>query len=282
MEKLQVFYNSQQNVRENRSRSPSAGKPEKLINLLDRVDQVQIQSAFEPITKKDLKLAHDASFVERILNLEEYNGFGNKSREIAESLLWTNSSFFHAAEYAFINKTISMSPTSGFHHAEHDKAMMFCTFNGLMVTAIMLTNRYGLKNIGIIDFDAHYGNGTDDIIEKKNIRNIRHLSFPFSFKGYNKFNADLWLDMLLPSLGNVFCESEILLYQAGADPHIDDPLGGYLSTTQMRERDRIVFHFAEENKIPLVWNLAGGYQDPIDKVLSIHLNTVDESIRALR
>jgi acetoin utilization deacetylase AcuC-like enzyme len=34
-------------------------------------------------------------------------------------------------------------------------------------------------------------------------------------------------------------DCEVLLYQAGADPHINDPLGGWLTTAQLRERDRI-------------------------------------------
>jgi hypothetical protein len=34
---------------------------------------------------------------------------------------------------------------------------------------------------------------------------------------------------------------DIILYQAGADTHVDDPLGGLLTSDQMRERDRIMF-----------------------------------------
>ncbi len=49
-----------------------------------------------------------------------------------------------------------------------------------------------------------------------------------------------------------------MLYQAGADPHIDDPLGGILSSEQMSWRDRQVFE--KLGHLSLVWNLAGGYQ----------------------
>ena len=49
-----------------------------------------------------------------------------------------------------------------------------------------------------------------------------------------------------------------MIYQAGADPHIDDPLGGILTTKQMSWRDRQVFE--QLGHKPLVWNLAGGYQ----------------------
>jgi len=74
-----------------------------------------------------------------------------------------------------------------------------------------------------------------------------------------------------------------LLYQAGADAHIDDPLGGWLTTAQMRQRDALVFEAALGYGIPVVWNLAGGYQRDADggigPVLAIHRATLDEAIR---
>jgi acetoin utilization deacetylase AcuC-like enzyme len=66
---------------------------------------------------------------------------------------------------------------------------------------------------------------------------------------------------------------DVLFYQAGADPHIDDPYGGYLTTEALRLRDEIVFSIAAKRGVPVVWNLAGGYQSPIEKVLEIHDNT---------
>ncbi|MDD3051408.1 MAG: histone deacetylase, partial [Candidatus Cloacimonetes bacterium] len=71
----------------------------------------------------------------------------------------------------------------------------------------------------------------------------------------------------------------ILFYQAGADPHVDDPLGGILTTEEMRKRDEIVFGFAKNTGIPIVWNLAGGYQSPVSKVLDLHENTYRMAVR---
>lgn len=45
-----------------------------------------------------------------------------------------------------------------------------------------------------------------------------------------------------------FREFDLVLYEAGADVHVDDPLGGVLNSEQMRQRDRIVF---EAPKDPL-------------------------------
>ena len=68
----------------------------------------------------------------------------------------------------------------------------------------------------------------------------------------------------------------MVLYQAGADPHVDDPLGGWLTSDQLAERDRLVFSGCAAMGLPVAWNLAGGYQSPLEKVLAIH----DETLRA--
>ena len=72
---------------------------------------------------------------------------------------------------------------------------------------------------------------------------------------------------------------DVLLYQAGADPHIDDPLGGWLTDEQLALRDRIVFEHCAARQLPVAWNLAGGYQEPLRKVLDIHDHTLRECLR---
>lgn len=61
---------------------------------------------------------------------------------------------------------------------------------------------------------------------------------------------------------------------------MDDPLGGYLTTEEMRQRDRYVFQMCKGAGIPLAWNLAGGYQREPDGsipiVLELHGNTMQE------
>ncbi len=66
------------------------------------------------------------------------------------------------------------SPTSGFHHTGYSHSAGFCTFNGLMATACELRRVGAVKTVGILDCDAHYGDGTDDIINQINIDWIKH------------------------------------------------------------------------------------------------------------
>ncbi|PKL74067.1 MAG: acetylpolyamine amidohydrolase [Methanobacteriales archaeon HGW-Methanobacteriales-2] len=49
------------------------------------------------------------------------------------------------------------------HHATASKAMGFCLINNLAVALEYMRDEYGLRKFMIVDFDAHYGNGTAEI-----------------------------------------------------------------------------------------------------------------------
>lgn len=283
MKKLKVFYNNNQSTDANDSFSPSAGKPKIIAEVFSKNSQVEIVSEFLPLSIDQISVAHDRNHVEQVMSCIKKNGFENKIKEVANTFPWTNGSFYAAAEHALVNKEFTMSPTSGFHHAGHRQCEGFCTFNGLMIAAILLTQKYNLKKIGIVDIDAHYGNGTDDIIETKKINNIEHYTFGDHATEIRKTGLfDRWLaDFEDTVLDSRFKNCNVIFYQAGADPHINDPFGGFLTTSQMKERDDIVFSFAKKNKIPLVWNLAGGYQNPLEKVIKLHTNTLEECLNNL-
>lgn len=137
-----------------------------------------------------------------------------------------------------------------------------------MVAALKLKAENRVQRVAILDSDYHYGNGTEDIIGALKIDWIRHVT------GYsNEANVPRYLANLADVVRR-FADCDLLLYQAGADPHEDDPLGGFLTTSQLAERDRIVFSMARRIGLPVVWNLAGGYQDPFENVLEIHRNTM--------
>ena len=120
---------------------------------------------------------------------------------------------------------------------------------------------------------------TDQIIEKLSIEGIQH--FTAGIENQVDADAEPFLQKL-PALVRSFERCQVLLYQAGADPHVKDPLGGWMSTEQLARRDRIVFETAMDMGLPLAWNLAGGYQRDaeggIAPVLEIHRNTMKECI----
>jgi len=68
-------------------------------------------------------------------------------------------------------------------------------------------------------------------------------------------------------------DPNIIMYQAGGDMWIGDPLGGSLSMVQLYQRDLDTFDVAKRHGIPVVCNLAGGYAENYNNTLRIHLNT---------
>lgn len=280
---IKVFYDARQSVANNESFSPSAGKPALVVEEWKKKGYDFSLASVSPLTREDIKEAHDPSYVDRVLDLKIENGFGNKNPAVAPALLWTTGSFSTAAAWAYTFKENTMSPTSGFHHAEFYRGGGFCTFNGLAIAAIRLKKQFPDIKIGIIDIDHHYGNGTDNIIKKLKLDYIKHYTFGADYTNYDwrgGQKAETWL-RFLPNVVTSFKDCSIIFYQAGADPHVEDPFGGALTTAQLRKRDEIVFGELKALKIPVCWNLAGGYQEPIQKVLDIHNATMEECLKVM-
>ena len=129
------------------------------------------------------------------------------------------------------------------HHAEKEKAMGFCIFNNVAVGANYLLEKYKYNKVAIIDFDVHHGNGTQDIFyDNKKVLYISTHQYPYypgsgSEKERGKFNnilniplqAGTTSEQYLNAYENVLkkikeFKPEFLLFSAGFDAHIDDPL----------------------------------------------------------
>ena len=129
------------------------------------------------------------------------------------------------------------------HHAEKDKAMGFCIYNNVAVGANYLIEKYKYNKVAIIDFDVHHGNGTQDIFyNNEKVLYISTHQYPYypgsgSDKETGKFNnilnipleAGTTAEQFLNAYENVLkklkeFKPEFLLFSAGFDAHIDDPL----------------------------------------------------------
>ncbi len=263
-------------VADAQSFSPSAGKPREVVASWRRRFPVLEFVEPEAVGFDEFCLAHDADYVRGVLALRRCNGFGNRLPEVARTLSWTSGAMLSAARAALVDGC-AVAPVSGFHHACHAEGGGYCTFNGLIIAAQVLRRERAVARVGILDFDQHYGNGTSQIIRELGLDWIEHYS------------AGAWWDQAeqaedflaaIPNLLARFAACDVLLYQAGADPHHRDPLGGWLTTAQLRIRDRRVFETCRAMDLPVAWNLAGGYQTPLRKVLDIHDHTMLECLAA--
>lgn len=279
---IKIFFDSRQSVSENDSFSPSAQKPAQVVESWRNLGLPVEFLPFPPCTRKQIKLVHKAAYVDGVFRGTHVNGFGNKSPKVAAALPWVCGSMVAAALHAFKNKTNAFSPTSGAHHAGYERGGGFCTFNFLLLAAV-LAHKTGARRVGIVDCDMHFGDGTESIIRRLGIDFVQHYSFGNSdFRGPDDGQA--FVDHFPKELDS-FSDCDLVLYNAGADPHIDDPLGGVLTTDQLRSRDFLLFLCLKKMGIPVATSLAGGYQfdenGGIGPVLEIHNNTLRECYRVI-
>lgn len=256
---------------------------------------IEIVDVSGPAAVPTLSMAHDRQYVEDVIGAKRNNGHYNCDAKVTSACRWNVQSMVDAAAGVMgmpSGQRVACSPSSGFHHAHHAEGGAFCTFNGLIVAAISHIRQYERKVL-IIDCDWHWGDGTAQIIDCLKLCNwIDHVShcggMPVSSSiddDDDDFEDDWPLDKevlaWVQNTAHIIDGSKygLILYQAGADMYVHDPLGGCLSIPQLKKRDEIIFEAAQSQDVPLVWNFAGGYKKDkngkISEVLDIHRNTLD-------
>ena len=272
---IPVYYRPEMVALDASRTSPSAGKPAQVVADWQQQGLPVELHSFDALDEATLALAHDPAYVCAVLSGAADNGFGNRKPQVTNSLPYTSGAMLAAARSALSNGQVACAPVSGFHHAGFAGGDGFCTFNGLMVTALALKREGRVARIGILDLDQHWGDGTHDIIHHLRLDWVSHHS-PGP-EAPRARDAARYLQRL-PGIVGGFHDCDLVLYQAGADAHIDDPLGGWMTDEQLAERDHIVFDIAATIGVPVAWNLAGGYQRDadggIEPVLAIHRRTM--------
>src|SRR5256714_896982 len=135
------------------------------------------------------------------------------------------------------NRTFGLMRPPG-HHAMRDRAMGFCYFSNIAVAALDALEN-GAERVGIWDFDAHHGNGTEAIVaHNPRIRFASIHQFPaYPGTGAKSFaNIDNYpvapqtprqqhVDVTKHALNKLIAfKPNLLLVSAGFDAYARDPL----------------------------------------------------------
>ena len=201
-------------------------------------------------TDDELKKNHDLDYINHVRNSCQ-NGTQNLDGDtVICSESWDAAILSAGAGLTAVDKIISGELDNAFaavrppgHHAEKDKAMGFCIYNNVAVGANYLIEKYKYNKVAIIDFDVHHGNGTQDIFyDNEKVLYISTHQYPYypgsgSEKETGKFNnilnipleAGTSAEQYLNAYENVLkklkeFKPEFVLFSAGFDAHIDDPL----------------------------------------------------------
>jgi acetoin utilization deacetylase AcuC-like enzyme len=123
----------------------------------------------QPAQEEDLLRVHTSEYIERLRSFTQngggyldYDTFASpQSYEIAKlaagGAIKASELVFNGYKCAY-----SLARPPG-HHATSNRPMGFCLINNMAVALEYLRYNYKIKKFIILDFDAHYGNGTAEI-----------------------------------------------------------------------------------------------------------------------
>lgn len=220
---------------------------------------------------------HDPAYVEEVATLnvppekERRIGFPVTDRVMRRSMLspggtWAAAKLAMAHGYA-------ANAAGGSHHALYDGGAGYCVFNDLAIAANRLIVEGEARRILILDLDVHQGDGTAQLLAGRD--DIFTLSI-HAEKNFPVRKAVSSLDIALAdgvgdgdymaALMDVLPDTlehfapDLILYQAGVDPHVDDRLGRLSLTDEgLEARDRAVMREARRRGVPLASTMGGGY-----------------------
>lgn len=248
---------------------------------------------FDPraATNAEILEVHDASYLDKLLSrsLSKHEiratGFPLSEALVKREFHITGGTI-EAVDFA-INHGVAGNIAGGTHHAYSDRGEGFCLFNDIAVGALYAINKLSISRILVVDLDVHQGNGTAKIFEKD------ERVFTFSMHGeknypLHKEHSDLdiplpdgttdghYLRTLKETLPMLLdkVQPELIFYQSGVDVLKSDKLGRLgLSIEGCKQRDKFVFKTASESKVPVVFNMGGGYSKDIKAIVEAHANT---------
>jgi acetoin utilization deacetylase AcuC-like enzyme len=246
---------------------PGDGHPESpdrlrvIHDLIDREFNSLPIIAPRLATEDELALVHDPFYIQTVAKtegrahsrLDADTGLSARSYEIARLAV---GGLLEAVDTLFSPHSSPLTPHAVFafvrppgHHAEPGRGMGFCLFNNVAIAAQYAKKKFGLKNVLIVDWDLHHGNGTQRAFyDDPGVLFFSSHQYPY-YPGSGNFgevgagqgegftvntpfptgfgDAEYLTvyDRILKPIAMEY-RPELVLVSAGFDPYIKDPLGG--------------------------------------------------------
>ena len=183
-----------------------------------------------------------------------------------------------------LERGLAASTGGGTHHAGPDYGSGYCLLNDLSITSSVLLALGLVKKVLIVDLDVHQGDGTALMFQNNPsvFTFSMHCQSNFPFR---KQSSDLDVGLanhvgdeeylaalkeVLPSLLDSV-RPDLVLYDAGVDPHIDDDLGKLdLTDAGLYARDEYVLSTCVRRGIPVTCVIGGGYHKDLQVISDRH------------
>ena len=253
----------------------------------------------EPASDGELALAHTPAYIKSItdgsISPQAMREIGFPWSEAMADRARRSVGATIAACRVALREGVAGNIAGGTHHSHADKGGGFCVFNDAAVAARLMQAEWGRGGgagvrplrVAVIDLDVHQGNGTARIFQGDptvfTLSIHGQKNFPFR-KETSDLDVELpdgcrdddylqALELALAELERRF-EPGLVIYLAGADPFEGDRLGRLaLSFDGLEARDRRVFDWAWQRRVPLAFVMAGGYGVNIDDTVQVQINT---------
>jgi acetoin utilization deacetylase AcuC-like enzyme len=267
-------------------------KYQMIVEQLEKEGYLVEEDLLEPESpdERTLSLVHDPQFIQDLLDLRWTERTMCSELPLNRSVV---SGFMLCAGGSYLASRQALSDGlcyhvgGGFHHASRNRAEGFCYINDIAYAVAKLREEGAIRRAAVIDCDLHQGNGTAMIFEDD--------ASIFTFSIHQEYNYPMpkarsdrdiglpdgtgdeaYTSLLRPAVQEIYDshKPELVVYQAGADPFIEDALGGLaLSKTGLLERDRLVLEEARKRGIPVSITLGGGYARELHDLVDIHAGT---------
>lgn len=203
--------------------------------------------------------------------------------ELLKVILLQIGMTYHSSEYALAHG-FSYYLGGGMHHAMSFGGRGFCLLNDTVITLKKLQKEKCIETAWIVDVDVHKGDGAPEIL--KNDPTIKTFSIHMK-EGWPLNSGSLTDPWFIPStvdvgidlgeedqylaqleagllrLEEIAPHPDLVIVVNGADPYEHDelPSSNFIRLTkeQMLARDKFLYHFFLQRKIPQSYVMAGGY-----------------------
>lgn len=271
-------------------------RPERLEASLEMLNKTGLSEKVRIISPRnatidEINLVHPNNYIEKVRRMAESGGSWLDGDTPVSAISFAAASRSAGAGLEGLERIFSGDARNAFglvrppgHHATATQGMGFCIFDNNAITSRYAMEKFGISRIFILDWDAHHGNGLEEIFYDDNrvlyisLHQYPHYPGTGAYRdvgsgageGYNvnfPFPAFTGEDVYLAAFDEVILpiaeqyEPELLLISAGYDGHFNDPLCSMLlkATSYSEMAERLEAFALEYCDGRMLASLEGGY-----------------------
>lgn len=222
----------------------ASGRMEAVVDVI--MPHVEIISA-EKAKEEDISAVHTADHIEYVRN-----------RGLYEISALAAGGAIQAATIGMQEPAFGLIRPPG-HHASANSSWGFCYFNNMAIALERLRHTGKIKKAYVLDIDLHYGDGTVNILEKKDYVTVYNV---------DSYSRDNIMDEVAYEMNK--CSADIIGISAGFDNHEVD-WGGTLTTDDFYYIGQMVRKASLDCEGGCFGILEGGYNHAVlgDNVMAL-------------